>query len=342
MKKKIILTIIIAVIVIIFGFSACRTTKAYTEEVTNQGEPYNAYIGFFSFDIGGFNKGGTIIENAGDNTAFDDCFEREYYLYIYQTNYISSNDFIALNFYSSSNKYYMQIITIIDGDTIYKKYTYEVNKDNYLLVALNPIGDEGFIYLKEYSLTPDYTPVNGYWNMTLSFVKDYSFLYDTSNLGSNVELSLIYNSNYHGNYLYGNHEIDNSLSYNTIFNSFKNDELYNIDRIINKGLQYGTQVAQYELEQQTALNYSRGYQAGLEQTEGYQTGYTNGYQAGVDDTMSGSSGVSPVLALLTSLAAPINSIMSIRLAPNITIGTLIFIPLFFAALGLVLWIWRRN
>lgn len=339
MKKKIILTIIIALIVIILGFSACRTTKAYTEEYTNQGDPYNAYIGFYSYDLGGYNKGGSISEVVGDNTNWSYYDTREYYYYIYRTN---SQDFIALNFYSTSNKYYMQIISIIDGDTVWKKYTYEVNKDNYLIVAINPVGEEGFIYLKEYYLTPDYTPANANWNMTLSYVKDYSFDYDTSNLGSGVEMSLCYNSNYHGNYLYSRHEIDNTLSYNTIFNTFKTNELFNIDRIINKGIQYGTQVAQYELEQETALNYSKGYQAGLQQTEGYQTGYTNGYQAGVDDTMSGSSGVSPVLSLLTSLAAPINSIMSIRLAPNITIGTLIFIPLFFAALGLVLWIWRRN
>lgn len=342
MKKKIIFTIIIAIIVIILGFGACRTTKAYTEENTNQGVPYNAYLGFYSYDLGGYNKGGSISEVVGDNPNWSYYDARQYFYYIYRTNYQSANDFIALNFYSTSNKYYMQIICIIDSDIIYKKYSFEVNKDNYLIVAINPIGDEGFIYFKEYTLMPDYTPHNANWKMTLSYVKDYSIEYDDANLGSNVELSLCYNSNYHGNYLYSKHEIDNSLSYNTIFNGFKNNELFNIDRIINKGIQYGSQVAQYELEQQTALNYSKGYQAGLEQTEGYQTGYTNGYQAGVDDTMSGSSGVSPVLALLTSLAAPINSIMSIRLAPNITIGTLIFIPLFFAALGLVLWIWRRN
>lgn len=343
MIKKIIFTIIIAIIVILLGFGACKNTNAYTDETSGGMEPLTGYLGFYSFDVGGLGKGGTISQALGDNFDWDLYDSGEYYYYILSTNYQNSrNYFICLNFYSTFNKYYMQIISIIDGDIIYQKNTFEVNKDNYLLVAINPLGDDGYIYFKEYSLIPEYTPSDDYWNMSLSYVKDFNVIYDTSNLGLNVDLSLTYNSNYHGNYLYGRHDIDNTMSYNSLFNWFKNNQLFNIDRIINKGLQYGYQTAQYELEQQTALNYSKGYQAGLSETEGYQTGYSVGYQAGVDDTMSGSSGVSPVLSLLTSLAAPITAIMGIRLAPNITIGTLVFIPLFFAALGLVLWIWRRN
>lgn len=115
------------------------------------------------------------------------------------------------------------------------------------------------------------------------------------------------------------------------------------------GYIYGFQ--QGQLSQTTYQEgYDDGYQDGLRDTQAYAEGYDRGreqgydigYDVGYEDGINGDTAVSPVFKILLDTFAGIGEILLIELAPNITIGMLIFIPLFFAIIGFVLWIWRRN
>lgn len=73
-------------------------------------------------------------------------------------------------------------------------------------------------------------------------------------------------------------------------------------------------------------------------TAGYNLGYSAGYNAG----QAGENAISPFFRVLTDIFTSIGAIFSIELVPNIPLGLFILVPLFFAVLGIILWIWRRN
>ncbi len=83
-----------------------------------------------------------------------------------------------------------------------------------------------------------------------------------------------------------------------------------------------------------------GYDRGLD--EGYDLGYDVGYIKGYSDGEQSENAVSPVFNLLTGVFEAIGAIFAIELVPNIPLGVFILVPLFFAVVGVVLWIWRRN
>ena len=82
-----------------------------------------------------------------------------------------------------------------------------------------------------------------------------------------------------------------------------------------------------------ASEYGNGSQAYW-----YQQGYTEGYNAAGD----GTTAFTPVFNLLKGIFEVIGSIFAVQLFPGVPLGLFFLVPLFFAALGLVLWIWRRN
>lgn len=82
-----------------------------------------------------------------------------------------------------------------------------------------------------------------------------------------------------------------------------------------------------ELVNNNANEYQRGYDEGYD--EGFEWGETN-------NTMS------PAFNVLANIFKVIGNIFAIELFPHIPLGVFIIIPLFFAGLGLILWIWRRN
>ena len=90
--------------------------------------------------------------------------------------------------------------------------------------------------------------------------------------------------------------------------------------------------------------YQHGYDDGAH--DGYITGYDRGYDIGYDDGfnngMSGATPVSQTIGIVSSIFAGVGTVMAIQLFPGFPLGLLILVPLFFAVLGLILWIWRRN
>ena len=90
--------------------------------------------------------------------------------------------------------------------------------------------------------------------------------------------------------------------------------------------------------------YIDGHIDGLEEGEiiGYDNGYEDGYNVGYSDGESGENAVSPALNILSAVFSAVGAIFSIELVPHVPLGVFILVPLFFAVVGLVLWIWRRN
>ena len=89
-----------------------------------------------------------------------------------------------------------------------------------------------------------------------------------------------------------------------------------------------------------SLGYDTGYDEGLQ--IGYRNGYQSGYLYGYEQGQAGENAITPAFSVISSVFGVVASVMSIQLFPGITIGLLILVPLFFAVLGLILWIWRRN
>lgn len=90
--------------------------------------------------------------------------------------------------------------------------------------------------------------------------------------------------------------------------------------------------------------YADGHIDGLDEGEiiGYDNGYEDGYDVGYDDGQLGENAISPVLNILSAIFTGVGAIFSIELVPHVPLGVFILVPLFFAVVGLVLWIWRRN
>lgn len=66
--------------------------------------------------------------------------------------------------------------------------------------------------------------------------------------------------------------------------------------------------------------------------------YNYGYQEGIE----GETVFTPVWGILSGVFSVVASVMSIELVPHITIGVFFLVPLFFAVLGLILWIWKGK
>lgn len=96
------------------------------------------------------------------------------------------------------------------------------------------------------------------------------------------------------------------------------------------------------------IAYNAGYEAGKDYGEtigyldGYDDGYDEGYGIGYNEGFGGATPMSRATTLIGSIFGAIGSVLSIQLFPGFTLGLLILVPLFFAVLGLILWIWRRN
>lgn len=88
--------------------------------------------------------------------------------------------------------------------------------------------------------------------------------------------------------------------------------------------------------------YSIGYTQGIHDSDAYDIGYSTGYYAGYDAGEQAETAINPVFSILANVFTAVGTILEIKLGPGLTIGTLVFIPLFFAVIGFILWIWRRN
>lgn len=74
----------------------------------------------------------------------------------------------------------------------------------------------------------------------------------------------------------------------------------------------------------------------------YSDGYGDGYDEGYDDGQEGENAISPFFNILSGIFTSIGAVFSIELIPNVPIGLFFLVPLFFAIVGLILFIWRKN
>lgn len=149
---------------------------------------------------------------------------------------------------------------------------------------------------------------------------------------------------------------DTLTSINTwVDNQLENSLLFN--NLLSRAYNYGTTDGYEEgynigVSDGEDVGYDNGYGDGYDvgyadgDTAGYNTGYNAGYNAGYntgyDDGQEGETALSPVFRIISDIFSAIGSIMAIELVPHIPLGLFILVPLFFSALGLILWIWRRN
>lgn len=75
---------------------------------------------------------------------------------------------------------------------------------------------------------------------------------------------------------------------------------------------------------------------------GYAVGASAGYESGFADGQQGKTSINKVWDFMSGMFGAIGAIFSIELFPHIPLGIFILVPLFFGAVGLILWIWRRN
>lgn len=76
--------------------------------------------------------------------------------------------------------------------------------------------------------------------------------------------------------------------------------------------------------------------------QAYNRGYANGYDNGYSDGQQGESAATSVWTLISGIFTSLGAIFAIELFPHIPLGIFFLVPLFFAVVGLILWIWRRN
>lgn len=74
----------------------------------------------------------------------------------------------------------------------------------------------------------------------------------------------------------------------------------------------------------------------------YRYGYSSGYNVGYNDGQTGENAISPFFNVLSGIFTSIGAIFSIELVPHVPIGLFFLVPLFFAIVGLILFIWRKN
>lgn len=150
-----------------------------------------------------------------------------------------------------------------------------------------------------------------------------------------------YNAGYNTGYLEGD-----TAGYNRGFNEGYTDGYQDGQedtQLYQNGYRDGYTAGYSDGEMSTDA-YTLGYNAGYDEGErnGYRNGYQSGYLYGYEQGQAGENAITPAFSVISSVFGVVASVMSIQLFPGITIGLLILVPLFFAVLGLILWIWRRN
>lgn len=149
---------------------------------------------------------------------------------------------------------------------------------------------------------------------------------------------------------------DTLTSINTwVDNQLENSLLFN--NLLSRAYNYGTYDGYEEgynigVSDGEDTGYSEGYDEGYDSgysagtidghQAGYIDGYNVGYDVGYDDGQEGENAISPAFRIISEIFGSIGTIMAIELVPHVPLGLFILVPLFFSALGLILWIWRRN
>lgn len=151
------------------------------------------------------------------------------------------------------------------------------------------------------------------------------FINPSINLSTSIYL---YNNGYNAGYQQGyddGYEAGQTAGYNSGYTAGYNVGVNDNETAFNRGYDEGQ---------------ADGYADGL--LAGYDNGYADGYDIGFNEGMDGATPVSQTVGVISSIFAGIGTVLAVQLFPGFPIGLLILVPLFFAVLGLILWIWRRN
>lgn len=365
-KAKWILLAITLALAGLFLFATCRKTKAL--------EDSQLYNNYYNLDGSDSNSSMVIMYSNNSGSSYTSALFRINYSqgYLILLNvYDSVNQAYRLQIASSETTpalsipipsdtiYYYVIISygedINNNDVLY--FTFGLvswNKttgfnNNYNIYNLDDLNLDQTVLESDYfnntfSITPLYYnsayayPYHGTINYYIYDSLDYS-------LTMSEQINDIYND-----YILSN---CNSLTYNYYYTAGYNsgyqvgyDEGYTAGQ--TAGYNSGYSVGYQDGLADNTTAYDRGYDDGY--ADGYRTGYdlgmtdgdAIGYQRGLAEGMAGATPVSQTVGVVSSIFAGIGSVMAIQLFPGFPLGLLILVPLFFAVLGLILWIWRRN
>lgn len=362
-KKKLIRTLLIVGILLLVvgcGMASCKKAHAYdtisTNPVSLSAEDFNpGIVMLFSMDLQ--YSGTKMIDNTitiGSSTL-NDIFDNgytdidNYTCYCFRDTQSGYTDFI-LNFYINQSNLQQRVVEFImlEEDTIISAYsnTITIQSASYMalfFMPLNTILQSAFLNLDTmiYDTTqPTFnirgnvynTPVasetyiNGYSGYAPLYEVNYPTQYITGGDGSHCNLIFTYTNIPTG--IVGLEEL-----INYIFNPEMDD--------------IAPYIYQFEVNGYNG-GYAYGYQQGLDAFDqdaydtGYYYGYLKGKEDGYDDGAKGNNAVSAAVNLLSSIFTAIGTIFSVELFPHITLGLFFAVPLFFGAVGMLLWVWRHN
>lgn len=253
---------------------------------------------------------------------------------IYGANKHGNDDYFAINirvnylYYSGTNAY------ITFNDYLFDSYEYqgqmaqEINNRYLSSTGLN------ICYLPSSNFSSNYfigTNNNFSFDVldySLTLSEDRNDIYEDYIINNGAIYSYLYTTGYNAGYTAGyqlGYDDGQTAGYNSGYNAGYSDGVADNTTAYNHGYDDG---------------YADGYRTGYEL--GLTDGDAIGYQRGLAEGMAGATPVSQTIGVVSSIFAGIGSVMAIQLFPGFPLGLLILVPLFFAVLGLILWIWRRN
>lgn len=344
MKKiKWILLAITLALASLFLFATCRKTKALESELihitanireSDQGD-YNIV---FIFDLG---------ENYLSNKSNFMFIGGAYRLAI--TNQAGNNtnqvtiEQIGSSYYESftTNSRFLQVQIVEDNNDLCLlfydlNYTMQYNQGNTPVInGVSRTLKTRFVFGQ--GVYSQWTGINGlqmsvtsgtFGTNTPNFLFNYSYIsvFDTvQDINNWVDNQL-------SNYKFINYLLNQSYNYG--YTDGNNDGyLDGFDDGEDRG--YSDGYAAGEL-----VGHAAGYEEGA--NVGYTHGFDEGYRDGWADGQAGETAITPAFNTLSGVFNVVSSVLSIELVPHVPIGLFFLVPLFFSAIGLILWIWRRN
>ena len=376
MKKfKIFLLIITILLMILMIFASCRKTKALTDLynpnvsdtiVITSTDTNSGFVGLYMFgDLNSLNDNFRTLLVQYTNGYFYIRVETvvqngnrvPYNIHLIGTagydvaNYSTTSDTVGIILIlgeNSNNDLCLDIATL-------RYYTgtsqYLTISHNYYYFAYNYFDDVALMtdYNSNSGISCSYLDDNNYigtYNVFWYDCLDYSLTFTEQSSEVSSEIiklvneqvdDIIFESGYDAGYLDGYHdgEYDGyQAGYTAGYQAGVSTQTA-YDDGYDDGYQDGVQAGLHLSDA-----YVRGWNDGWD--VGYQDGFNNGYNDGYVDGQEGRTAFTPAFNVLTGVFNVVGSVMSINLVPGVPLGLFFLVPLFFAVIGLVLWIWRKN
>lgn len=336
-KLKWILLFIMFFLAIVFLFATCKKTKALESELYSQ----------------------PIVISSIDQSDYNVVFIFNY----------SNTNLTNFNFLDIGNDIYLNMVKTNGGGLTLRiaSYnlgvleSYNLNSD---ILDLRLVEDTGSLYLIVYQVF--YTVQHNQGQSTVIDGVERSMItrfnlgnYSCGQAWENTYLTLnfLFSSipYYMANWSY----IDYSETPQDV-NNWVNNNLYSIlslNALSEMSYDYGYDDGYDDgYDNGEDAGYDTGYDAGYDAgedagyftgrteglAEGEQIGYSQGYNVGYSDGQAGNTAITPVFNTLSGIFSVIGSVLAIELVPHVPLGIFFLVPLFFSAVGLILWIWRRN